>query len=77
MGLTNEICVSFLNGSGWLQNHDKEIREAARAEAINDLSFRIKQALEISLIHNKDEIDALGEQVINNLSIWDFQMERK
>ena len=24
MRLNNEICISFLRGSGWLNNHDKE-----------------------------------------------------
>ena len=25
MKLTNEICISFLRGSGWLYNHDKQV----------------------------------------------------
>ena len=25
MRLNNEICISFLRGSGWLNNHDKEV----------------------------------------------------
>lgn len=76
MKLTNEICVSFLNGSGWLQNHDKKIREAARAEAINDFSFRIKEELEISLICNRDRVDTIAEQIFDNLSLRDSQNKR-
>ena len=33
---TNEICISFLRGSGWLYNHDKEITISERNKALND-----------------------------------------
>ena len=36
MKLTNEICISFLQGSGWLYNHDKEITISERNKAIDD-----------------------------------------
>ena len=36
MKLTNEICISFLRGSGWLYNHDKEITISERNNAIDD-----------------------------------------
>ena len=36
MKLTNEICISFLRGSGWLYNHDKEIAISERNKAIDD-----------------------------------------
>ena len=36
MKLTNEICISFLRGSGWLYNHDKEITISERNKAIDD-----------------------------------------
>ena len=36
MKLTNEICISFLRGSGWLYNHDKEITISERKKAIDD-----------------------------------------
>ena len=26
MKLNNEICVSFLRGSGWIQNHDEKVK---------------------------------------------------
>ena len=35
MKLTNEICISFLRGSGWLYNHDKEITISERNKAID------------------------------------------
>ena len=36
MKLTNEICISFLRGSGWLYNHDKEITISERNKAMDD-----------------------------------------
>ena len=36
MKLTNEICISFLRGSGWLYNHDKEITISEHNRAIDD-----------------------------------------
>ena len=36
MKLTNEICISFLRGSGWLYNHDKEITISEHNNAIDD-----------------------------------------
>ena len=26
MKLNNEICISFLQGSGWMRNHDEKIK---------------------------------------------------
>ena len=42
MKLTNEICISFLRGSGWLYNHDKEITISERNKAIDDFLREIK-----------------------------------
>ena len=36
MKLTNEICISFLQGSGWLLNHDEEITISEHNKAIDD-----------------------------------------
>ena len=36
MKLNNEICISFLLGSCWLYNHDKEITISERNKAIDD-----------------------------------------
>ena len=38
MKLTNEICISFLQGSGWLYNHDKEITISEHNKAIDDFA---------------------------------------
>lgn len=29
MKANNEFCIAFLNGSGWMKNHDKKIRDDA------------------------------------------------
>ena len=41
MKLTNEICISFLRGSGWLYNHDKEITISERNKAIDDFASKL------------------------------------
>ena len=38
MKLTNEICISFLQGSGWLYSHDKEITISERNKALDDFA---------------------------------------
>ena len=42
MKLTNEICISFLRGSGWLYNHDKEITISEHNKAIDDFVSRLE-----------------------------------
>ena len=42
MKLTNEICISFLRGSGWLYNHDKEITISEHNKAIDDFAEQLK-----------------------------------
>ena len=44
MKLTNEICISFLQGSGWLLNHDKEITISERNKAIDDFVKKINES---------------------------------
>ena len=43
MKLTNEICISFLRGSGWLYNHDKEITISERKKAIDDFGSKLEK----------------------------------
>ena len=43
MKLTNEICISFLRGSGWLYNHDKEITISERNKAVDDFVNACKE----------------------------------
>ena len=51
MKLTNEICISFLRGSGWLYNHDKEITISERNKAIDDF---VKFANDMPTVETED-----------------------
>lgn len=53
MKLTNEICISFLRGSGWLYNHDKEITISEHNKAIDDF---VNLAKEHDFKHDKKDI---------------------
>ena len=52
MKLTNEICISFLQGSGWLYNHDKEITISEHNKAIDDF---VKAIVDRGLSSNDDK----------------------
>ena len=54
MKLTNEICISFLRGSGWLYNHDKEITISEHNKAIDDFVNNIKDELNCFEVKNLD-----------------------
>ena len=51
MKLNNEICISFLRGSGWLYNHDKEIAISERNKAIDDF---VKFASDMPTVEEED-----------------------
>ena len=59
MKLTNEICISFLQGSGWLLNHDKEITISERNKAIDDfvenISVEILERIIWGMLVNSDK----------------------
>ena len=69
MKLTNEICISFLRGSGWLYNHDKEITISEHNKAIDDFVNNIKDELNRFEVKNLDTcvlfdfIDRKAEQL--------------
>ena len=54
MKLTNEICISFLQGSGWLYNHDKEITISEHNKAIDHFVNNIKDELNCFEVKNLD-----------------------
>ena len=54
MRLTNEICVSFLTGSGWMQNHDKELIQKTRKEVMDTVGWYTKMQLEINSIRDEE-----------------------
>lgn len=55
MRLTNEICVSFLTGSGWMQNHDKELIQKTRKEVMDTVGWHTKMQPEINSICDERE----------------------
>ena len=54
MRLTNEICVSFLIGSGWMQNHDKELIQKTRKEVMDAVGWHTNMQLENNSIHDEE-----------------------
>lgn len=71
MRLTNEICVSFLTGSGWMQNHDKEIIQKTRKEIMTEVEWCAKMPLKINFMRDEKAIDAITEQMLDNLFLQD------
>ena len=67
MKLTNEICISFLRGSGWLYNHDKEITISERNKAIDDL---LEDANEMAIEVDVDTytMKAIGIGLLENIA---------
>lgn len=66
MKLNNEICISFLQGSGWLYNHDKEITISERNKAIDDFAEKMKELNEtgeISVFCWNRIVDGIAEQL--------------
>ena len=64
MKLNNEICISFLRGSGWLYNHDKEITISERNKAIDDFLEVIDRTdREEPLVLDMYEIEEIVEQL--------------
>lgn len=45
MRLTNEICVSFLTGSGWMQNHDKELIQKTRKDVMGAADYNAQEQM--------------------------------
>ena len=71
MRLTNEICVSFLTGSGWMQNHDKELIQKTRKEVMDAVGWYTKMPLKINFMRDEKAIDAITEQMLDNLFLQD------
>ena len=63
MKLTNEICISFLQGSGWLYNHDKEITISEHNKAIDDFVESVKNLIADSSVIRFKDIDEIAEQL--------------
>lgn len=59
MKLTNEICISFLRGSGWLYNHDKEITISEHNKAIDDFAKLVEIWCWKHEQYNQDDLNKL------------------
>ena len=56
MKLTKEIGISFLQGSGWLYNHDKEITISEHNKAIDDFAGRLIRYVDCGYLCSPTEI---------------------
>ena len=59
MKLNNEICIYFLQGSGWMRNHDEKIKN----EIINKFVERIREMLEINNACNMIDIKIIAQEL--------------
>lgn len=66
MRLNNEICISFLQSSGWMQNHDKK----AKNEIIDKFVERIRERLEINSTCNMVDINIIAQELKEEENKW-------
>ena len=66
MKLNNEICVSFLQGSGWMRNHDEKVKN----EIIDKFAERIKKRLEINNTCNMVDINIIAQELKEEENKW-------
>mgnify|MGYP007123290208 CR=1 FL=1 len=59
MKLNNEICISFLQGSGWMRNHNEKIKN----EIIDKFVEQIREMLEINNTCNVVDINSIVQEL--------------
>lgn len=59
MKLNNEICISFLQGSGWMRNHDEKVKN----EIIDKFVERIRERLETNNTYNMIDINIIVHEL--------------
>lgn len=59
MKLNNEICISFLQGSGWMRNHDKKVKN----KIIDKFVERIIERLETNNTCNMIDINIIAQEL--------------
>lgn len=59
MKLNNEICISFLQGGGWIQNHDEKVKN----EIIDKFAERIRESIEINNTCNMIDINIIAQEL--------------
>lgn len=73
MRLNNEICISFLQGSGWMQNHDEKIKN----EIIDKFAEQIRESLKTNAIYNMDAINTMVCQLKEDENKWGNRYTRE
>ena len=59
MKLNNESCISFLQGSGWMRNHDEKVKN----EIIDKFVERIREMVEINNTCNMIYINIVAQEL--------------
>ena len=59
MKLNNEICISFLQGSGWMRNYNEKVKN----EIIDKFVERIRERLEINNTCNIVDINIITQEL--------------
>ena len=59
MKLNNEICISFLQGSGWMRNHNEKVKN----KIIDKFAERIKERFEINNTCNVVDINSIMQEL--------------
>lgn len=66
MKLNNEICISFLQGSGWMRNHDEKVKNGI----IDKFVERIRERLEINNTSNMIDINIVAQELKEEENKW-------
>ena len=69
MNLNNEICISFLQGSGWMRNHDEKIKN----EIIDKFAERIKEEIEDNGTCNMIVMNIITQELKEEEDAWENQ----
>ena len=59
MKLNNESCISLLQGSGWMRNHDEKVKN----EIIDKFVERIREMVEINNTCNMIYINIVAQEL--------------
>jgi hypothetical protein len=70
MKLNNEICISFLQGSGWMRNHDEKVKNGI----IDKFVERIRERLEINNTCNMIDINIAAQELKEEENKWKNQL---
>ena len=66
MKLNNEICISFLQGRGWMRHHDEKVKNGI----IDKFVERIRERLEINNTCNMIDINIVAQELKEEENKW-------